>query len=412
MTMYLKHLSLVNFRNYVRLELALPADISLLQGDNAQGKTNLLEAIYYLATTRSPRVRADREVINWLAAEEPQPFARVVAQVQKGDALHKLEITIIRNANGTTYQKKIRFNGLTRRALDIMGQVNVVLFRPEDIDLVIGSPGLRRRYLDATICQLEARYCRTLQTYERVRTQRNHLLRHLRDRRDDPHQLYFWDQRLAESGAYLIARRREVVARLDGLARATHLELTGETERLKLRYEPGLELDMERPEPGYQMPLALEPSPQAGPQTGTKHRWEADVPRLVEAFGAQLREIRAQEILRGMSLIGPHRDELRFLVGDVDMGVYGSRGQQRTISLALKLAEVELMRRQTGEIPILLLDDVMSELDQARRSYLMGMIDGAGQVLLTTTDPNVYRADFLNRVTRFRVQEGRIEKLE
>jgi DNA replication and repair protein RecF len=409
--MHLKHLSLVNFRNYVRLELDLPADITLLQGDNAQGKTNLLEAIYYLATTRSLRVRADREVINWLAGEEPQPFARLVAQVQKGDALHRLEITLLRTANGTAYQKKIRFNGLARRALDVIGQVNVVLFRPEDIDLVTGSPGLRRRYLDATICQLESRYCRTLQTYERVRTQRNHLLRSLRERHDDPNQLYFWDQRLAESGAYLIARRQEVVARLDDLARATHLELTGGTERLKLCYEPGLKLDVEGPDTGYQMPLALTPSPQAGPQAGTEQRRESDVQRIGEAFLAQLREIRPQEILRGMSLIGPHRDDLRFLVGDVDMGVYGSRGQQRTISLALKLAEVELMRRETGEIPILLLDDVMSELDQARRSHLMGMIDGAGQVLLTTTDPNVYRADFLARVTRFRVQEGRIERL-
>ncbi len=405
--MHLKHLSLTNFRNYVRLELDLPSHIVLLQGGNAQGKTNLLEAIYYLATTRSPRAGADREVVNWLAGDEPQPFARLVARVQRGDALHQVEITLIGtsrvDSNGPSYRKRIRLNGVNKRALDLIGQIPVVLFRPQDIDVVAGPPSLRRRYLDATLCQLDARYCRALQTYNRVLTQRNHLLRSLRERGGDLDQLYFWDQRLVEDGSYLILRRQEVMADLGELAWAIHLELTGERERLRLRYESSVQL----PEAGYQMPLGLEPSPESG-------NWHqvSDVQSISQAFYAQLRQGRRREISQGMSLIGPHRDDLRFLVGNVDMTVYGSRGQQRTLALTLKLAEVELIRRETGEMPILLLDDVMSELDGSRRDYLMRMIDGAGQVVLTTTDPGVYSADFLAKVTCLRVQEGRIEKVE
>ncbi|HID65227.1 MAG TPA: DNA replication/repair protein RecF [Anaerolineae bacterium] len=428
--MRIEHLSLTNFRNYTRLELDFPGHTILLQGDNAQGKTNLLEAIYYLATTRSPYAGAEHELVNWLAENQDLPHARLVAQVRKGDSLLRVEITLLKTqpprlspsalspstplrtglgTKGETkaprYRKHIKVNGVNKRALDLIGQVNVVLFLPEDIDLVSGSPSGRRRYLDATLCQIDPRYCRTLQKYNRVLSQRNHLLRTLREREGDLDQLLFWDRSLVENGAYLVARRQEVVGELDRLAQAIHLELTGQKERLRLRYEPSFNPSWPPP-PDYQLPLELDPSSEPGiPQL------ETNLDQVTEAFRAQLREIRKREILQGMTLIGPHRDDMRFSVGGVDLTIYGSRGQQRTAALTLRLAEVKLIAQEVGEQPILLLDDVMSELDDARRGYLMRMIDGAQQAILTTTDLRAYSAEFLAEVTLLRVKEGRIEEI-
>jgi DNA replication and repair protein RecF len=415
--MRIEFLSLTNFRNYARLELDFPGHTVLLQGDNAQGKTNLLEAIYYLATTRSPYAGAEHELVNWLAENQDLPHARLVAQVRKGDSSLRIEITLVRTqssrANGPAlsatkgprYRKHIKVNGVNKRALDVIGQVNVVLFLPEDIDLVAGSPSGRRRYLDATLCQIDPHYCRALQKYNRILTQRNHLLRTLRGREGDLDQLLFWDRSLVENGAYLVARRQEVIGELDRLAQAIHLELTGQKERLRLRYEPSF--DPSRPPPSdYQLPLELDlPSEPGIYQPGT------DLSQVAEAFRAQLREIRRREILQGMSLIGPHRDDLRFSVGGIDQTIYGSRGQQRTAALALKLAEVKLIGQEVGEQPIVLLDDVMSELDDARRGYLMQMIDGAQQAILTTTDLKVYSTEFLAEATLLRVREGRIGEI-
>ncbi len=415
--MRLEHLSLTNFRNYARLELDFPGHTVLLQGDNAQGKTNLLEAIYYLATTRSPYAGAEYELVNWLAENQDLPHARLVAQVRKGDSSLRIEITLVRaessrvnhsvldGTKAPRYRKHIKVNGVHKRALDLIGQVNVVLFLPEDIDLVAGSPSGRRRYLDATLCQIDPHYCRTLQKYNRVLTQRNHLLRTLRGREGELDQILFWDRSLVENGAYLVARRQEVISELDRLAQAIHLELTGQKERLRLRYEPSFD-PSRPPPPDYQLPLELDlPSEPGFHQLGTH------LGQVAEAFRAQLREIRRREILQGMSLIGPHRDDLRFSVGGVDLTIYGSRGQQRTAALALKLAEVKLMAQEVGEQPILLLDDVMSELDDARRGYLMRMIDGAQQAILTTTDLKAYSTEFLAEVTLLRVREGRIEEM-
>ena len=407
--MRIEHLSLTNFRNYARLELDFPGHTILLQGDNAQGKTNLLEAIYYLATTRSPYAGTEHELVNWLAEDQDLPHARLVAQVRKGDSSLRIEITLVRiqssQANSPRYRKHIKVNGVDKRALDLVGQVNVVLFLPEDIDLVAGSPSGRRRYLDATLCQIDPRYCRTLQKYNRVLTQRNHLLRTLREREGDRDQLLFWDRSLVENGAYLVARRQDVIGELDRLVQAIHLELTGQKERLRLRYEPSF--DPSRPPPSdYQLSLEL-----ALPSESGIHQPETSLSQVAEAFRAQLHEIRRREILQGMTLIGPQRDDLRFLVGGIDLNIYGSRGQQRTAALALKLAEVELIGQEMREQPILLLDDVMSELDDARRGYLMRMIDGAQQAILTTTDLKAYSTEFLAGVTLLRVKEGRIEEI-
>lgn len=395
---YIQHLSLTNFRNYTKLELELPLGVALFLGDNAQGKTNLLEAIYYLATTRSLQAAGDGQLINWSAAEEDIPFARIVAQVRKGSATHQVEILLLKEstARGVRFRKRIKVNGINRRALDLIGQVNVVLFLPQDLRIVNGPPSLRRRYLNATICQIDPSYCRALQRYRKVLVQRNHLLRQLRERGGAPDELTFWDQRLVEDGAHLIGRRQDVVAELDRLTERVHYELTAQRERLQLLYNPSIAPDRSR-------------QGQLGPST---EQGEAilSIPTVEGLFRERLREMRAKEILQGMTLVGPQRDDLHFLVNERGMNPYGSRGQQRTITLSLKLAEVQLVRSEVGFQPVLLLDDVMSELDASRRLYLMGMIDPAQQVLITATDLASYAADFLRGAILFKVQEGKIER--
>jgi DNA replication and repair protein RecF len=266
--------------------------------------------------------------------------------------------------------------------MDLLGQLNVVLFVPEDIDLVFGPPSLRRRYLDAMLCQIDPPYCRALSRYNQVVTQRNALLRTLRDRGGDPTQLVFWDERLVEHGTYLVTRRQEALLALDELAHTVHAELTERVEGLRLRYVPSLEIK------GPESPGGL----------GT-------------AFQRQLQALRQREIAAGVTLLGPHRDEVRFLINDADAGIYGSRGQQRTAALALKLAEVELMRREAGEHPILLLDDVLSELDAHRRRFLLHRLaspNGSQQAIITTTDLHSLPNTFLSSCQLWRVEMGRL----
>ncbi len=404
--MHLAHLSITNFRNYVRSELDFSKRITVVQGANAQGKTNLLEAVYYLATAESPRTRTDRELINWLANEEQPTFARLEGRIEGGEALREVSIVLL-NAN-ERLQKEIRINGVKRRTLDLVGQLKIVLFMPEDIDLVAGSPEARRRYLDSAISQMNRPYARALQEYNRVLVQRNSLLRQLRERPGDPRQLEFWNQRLTEQGSQLVVSRLETVAQLDELVQDIHPRLTGGGERLHLLYRASLPLDGAQGLVQYRQ-LSLE-----GPdRERSSHAGAMPTSASVKAlFQQQLEAQQEEELARGMTLVGPHRDDLRFLVGGVDMCVYGSRGQQRTISISLKLAEMELIRAKTWEEPILLLDDVMSELDEERRRYLMEAIHGDQQVMVTTTDLGYFEPSFLEQAAVWAVDGGRIEKLD
>ena len=358
----------------------------VLLGDNAQGKTNLLEAIYYLATSRSPYTGTDRELINWLSLEqEPLPYTRLVGRVARGENSVALEITVCQQAeNGSRYQKQVRLNGVNKRAMDLLGHLNVVLFVPEDVNLVSGSPSLRRRYLDVMLCQIDPHYCRTLAGYNQIVTQRNALLRDLGERGGDPTQLAFWNERLVEHGAQLIARRREALDALDELAQAIHSQLTDGSERLHLRYAPSVDL-------------------------GEGHLTVAEIQSV---YQAQIQSLRQRETAAGMTLAGPHRDEMRFVIDDIDAGVYGSRGQQRTAVLALKLAEVELMHHETGNYPVLLLDDVLSELDAHRRRFLLQRVeDGQQQAIITATDLQALPPAFLQSCRLWRVEMGRLAEV-
>ncbi|MFO8102190.1 MAG: DNA replication/repair protein RecF [Dehalococcoidia bacterium] len=385
--MHITHLSLVNFRNYLNLEFDLPDSISIFQGANAQGKTNLLESICFLATTRFSRSVADREIINRGALTEKIPFLSTRAEIAKETRNTELEIILRprslteREAGGSTaIGKHIKINGVGRRSVDLMGQLNMVMFSPRDIELITDEPALRRRYLDITNSQVNPRYLRSLQRYNKVISQRNHLLRQIAAGHSRPDELDFWDEELVHSGAYLVTERQETVASISKLAFPIHSQLSGGEEKLDLKYIGSLERGNEQ-----------------GP--------EADIE---EVFTEALRAIREKEILRGQSLTGPHRDDLQFLINDIDIGHFGSRGQQRTVALSLKLAEAQFMLQRTGETPVLLLDDVLSELDKKRREHLLEAISGYRQVLITTTDLDRFPSDFLSQVHKFEVRNGTI----
>ncbi len=381
--MYVSRLVLQDFRIYHSLNLALPAGVTLLYGANAAGKTTILEALYYLATTRSPRASAERELISLEAAGDLglPPFARLSAQVQARPEAEQipLEIVIQRRFGGNgellpASQKTIRINKINRRALDLIGQLRVVMFAPQDLVLVTGAPADRRRYLDVTLSQIDGRYVRALSRYNQVLTQRNGLLRTWREhRRSLEQELAFWDDEIAKAGAYLLRERRRAVIELDELARSTFAEITGSDLPLALRYVQTTEAP--------------------------------DAPGFIAALKASRRE----ELERGVTLLGPHRDDLSITLGEREIGVYGSRGQQRSTTLALRLAEASFMTARTGDCPVLLLDDLLSELDSRRREHLLRAIDRPNQqTLITATDLDDFDPTFLANITRMHVDSGKI----
>ncbi|MCP4540804.1 MAG: DNA replication/repair protein RecF [Chloroflexi bacterium] len=410
--MHIRYLSLTNFRNYARLELTLPERPLLLYGSNAQGKTSLLEAVYLLATGSSPLTSLDRHLIRWEAEAEGLPYARVWAEIVRHDRIQEIEIVMEKKslANGNVrMQKTIRVDRARKRRADLSGRLNVVVFMPQDVELVSGPPAGRRRYLDSTLCQVDGAYCTALEHYTEALRQRNAALRHLRDDGGDPNQLAPFEDVLAHQGVIVANGRRELVAALSQRVDRIHQQLTGDAEWMRLEYRPNFD-PAAPPEVKYQMGLGLH---YKGPPS------EVGADGLVNAFRQALVTRRTDEIARGTTLIGPHRDEMRFIAGrptqgthEVDLGTYGSRGQQRTAVLALKLAELAWMQKQTGETPVLLLDEVLAELDAARRRYLLAQVDSVEQGLLTATDPEMFSSEFRERATLWQVQGGVVTGIE
>jgi len=396
--MHLTHLSLTNFRNYTRLELDLPARIHLFQGANAQGKTNLLEAIYYLATTKSPRTSSDQQLIHWAAQAEVIPHAHAAVTFMRAGEEHTIEAILVqeRSPNGlgqVRFRRQLRLDGLPRRALDIVGKLNVVLFFPQDIDLVAGPPAERRRYLDITLCQIDPLYCRTLSRYNRVLGQRNALLRQIREGAAQEEELDYWDEQLIELGSYILAQRVQTTQQLNTLVQERQEQLTQGGERLSLTYQSSVQKDLTQP----QQESLLPPN-----ETG---EWKA-------LFRQALQRKRSEELVRGVTILGPHRDDVRFSINGIDATIYGSRGQQRTAALALKLSEAELIREHAGESPVLLLDDVISELDTLRSQLLLQAVSQMEQALLTTTDLGPFPRSFLRSTILWQVIGGKILPLD
>jgi DNA replication and repair protein RecF len=404
--MHLRHLSLTNFRNYARLELELPLGLTLVQGHNAQGKSNLLEAIVYLATSKSLRANAEAELVRWEVREEPLPFTRLAAELQHGQQTERLDITLLPGKNSHRFRKQVRINGVNKRAMDLVGLMRTVIFRPEDVDLVSGSPSQRRRYLDIALCQMQPDYCRALSQYQKILSQRNALLRNLAERgsRNPGEQLRYWDEKLVAAGSLVIARRQWLITELEKDAALLHLDLSGGIERLQLRYLPSFDPGQEQASSvPYRRPPLLR-------ELGVAY---ADLsPQQARAsFMAHLHASRTRDLGAGTTLLGPHRDDLGFYLGERNLRAYGSRGQQRTAALASKLAEVAIMTRVSHEAPILLLDDVMSELDKTRRAMLLEVIPTVKQAIVTTTDWHHFSSELLATAHRLQVQQGQLQQM-
>jgi len=390
--LHISHLSLTNFRNYRRLDLDLPASPVVIQGDNAQGKTNLLESVYVMAMTRSHRASSDRELVNCDAWSDDIPVARLSAGAQRARGEVKVEIVLkgekaesavpAGDADPATLsvRKQARVNGVARRSVDVLGQINVVMFTAQDIELATGKSSLCRRYLDLLNCQLDRAYLRSLQRYQKVLLQRNHLLRLLQEGRAQTDQLDFWDDELVKNGSHVIMLRKALAEALNGHAREIHRHISGGMEELRMAYAPNVAAD-------------------------------GSLSEIESGFREALEKRRKRETLLGMTLAGPHRDSLSFSVNGTDVARFGSRGQQQTVVLSLKLAEAKHMQAEITDYPIILLDDVFAELDLQRRKHLLALVALYQQVLITATDPDCFEPSFLAGATRFRVSQGVIEPI-
>ena len=374
----------------------------LLVGDNAQGKTSVLEAIYFLAAFTSFQTHKDRQLVNFIAARGNNlTVGRIVADFQSKGRTQRLEARLILEpfgVNGKRLRKEILLNGVKRKTSEAIGNLNAVLFVPQMSQIIEGSPGERRRYLNQTLAQIIPAYARTLGEYAQAITQRNALLKQLSERGGDPDQLAFWDETITDRGAKLIFWRIQAVKEIETLASKIHYELTHGAEILRLDYLPAAD---PLTNPNNQYALKLD---------SVQDRSGIELATVKETFLRQLTRLRAEEIARGVTTIGPHRDELRFLANGIDLGDYGSRGQMRTALLSLKLAEVDWMKNRSGEWPLILLDEVMAELDPQRRRDLLGYLDKSEQTLLTTTDLELFTEDFVKQARVWRVEKGSIEK--
>lgn len=401
--MHLTRLSLSNFRIFSRLELDFPRRVILFYGSNAQGKTSILEAVAFQALFASFTAAADRQLINFnLPEDDDIRVGRIVAGFERGGKQHTLETRLILERNGrdetARFRKQALLDGLPKRFGELFGQFNAVSFLPQMSKIIEGSPSDRRRFMDEVLCQTEPGYSRHMIKYNQALTRRNALLKLLAEHRGSLDQLDPWDQLLAEEGAHLICGRLKLVKEIELLAQARHQELSQGKEVLRLDYQPSFDPSAAD---GGQLGLPVDLN-ERYPQFG--------IEEAREAFSRGLARKHQTDLQRGITSVGPHRDELRFLANQVDLGNYGSRGQARTALLSLKFAEVDLMKARTGEWPVLLLDEVMAELDPARRQALMNLLDQAEQAFVTTTDLEMFEPAFLARHEVWNVHQGVVQK--
>lgn len=396
--MYLTHLSLTNFRAFTRLDMDVPRRLLLLEGDNAQGKTSLLEAVYYLATFTSFQAQNDRQLINFEASGEPLAVTRIVADYQRNGSSHRIETRVILDASGTNgsrLRKEILIDGVKRPVHEALGNFNAVIFLPHMTRIIEDGPEERRRYLNLALSQAVPGYALALSEYNQALSQRNALLKQLAERSGgDADQLSYWDELLAQRGAGLIYARIQAIEELEQQAARIHRRLTHSSEILRMVYQPAYD------------PLPKQEGQYALPIQTPAYRTGISRDQIQQGFMKKLMASRAEEIARGVTTIGPHRDEVRFLANGIDLGDFGSRGQVRTALLALKLAEVGWLKERTGQWPVLLLDEILAELDMQRRADLQEYLRECEQVLMTTTDLKLFSPEFVGASTVWKIQAG------
>ena len=371
--MYLKTLYLRQFRNYREQQVDFCAPKTILVGNNAQGKSNLLEAVELLSTLKSHRAGRDRDLVR-----EGMSDCKITATLER--AYGSVDLALILRTQG---RRTVALNEeALRRQIDFLGILNAVQFSSLDLDLVRGAPERRRTWLDSLLIQIEPIYAHILQQYNQVLRQRNALLKEAKSQesgeRHHESQLALWDAQLATTGSRVTRRRARVLQRLAPLAQTWHASISGKTEVLEVRYAPNVSLEQDDPE------------------------------KVQQAFLDKIQQRRVAEKHHGTTLVGPHRDEVEFTINTTPARAYGSQGQQRTLVLALKLAELKLIEEVVGEPPLLLLDDVLAELDPLRQNQLLDAIQDRFQTLITTTHLGSFDSQWLNSSQILLVEAGQI----
>lgn len=350
--MRLKSIKLENWRNFLNYKIDFDS-ITILIGKNGQGKTNILESIYLLATTKSSRAKYNHQLINW-----KKTFSRVCAEVDDSEKNIKSLEMIINNDPDRKFQKKAKINGVEKRMFGLLGVLRVVFFSPETIEMIYGSPSLRRRYLDVTLSVRDPKYARSLINYNQILKSRNKILSNIFEGKAKIDELGFWDSQIIAEGSNIILRRLDLINYYNDLLPKAYLNVSGKPgESFRLKYLNSLVRDSGK--------------------TSEKI--------LKENYKNLIDKKRNQEIENGATIVGPHRDEILFVLNDKDITTFGSRGEYRSAILALKLVEIDFLTLNHNDKPILLLDDVFSELDEVRRHQLAKAVLGV-QTIITTTD--------------------------
>lgn len=357
--MHIHSLELKNYRNYEYLNMNFNSGTTILYGDNAQGKTNILEAIYLSAATKSHRGSKDREIIRF-----EQEESHIRTQIMKQDILHRIDMHLRKNKT-----KGIAIDGIPiRKSGELFGVVNVIFFSPEDLSIIKNGPTERRRFLDLELCQLDKLYLYNYTNYNKVLNQRNNLLKQISFQSRLADTLEVWNQQLVQYGSEIIRSRRAFIEQLNEILKEIHFNLTGGKEHLRIQYE-------ESAKEGEYAEVLI-------------HKQDLDLKYQSTQYG-------------------PHRDDLGFYINDIEVRRFGSQGQQRTAALSLKLAEIEIVKKRIHDTPILLLDDVMSELDEKRRDYLLHSIDKL-QTIITCTGYDDFIKERMNINKVYKVVKGHV----
>lgn len=357
--MYIESLALKNFRNYELQNIDLSDHINILYGDNAQGKTNIIEAIYIAATTRSHRGAKDKDIIRF---GEDEAYIR--ANIKKRDISHRIDVNLRKKR-----PKGVAIDGIAiKRSVELFGLINIVIFSPEDMSVVKEGPSERRRFMDSELCQISRLYYSNLVRYNHILEQRNNLLKQIYFRPELEESLDIWDDQIIEAGKSIIRERSNFIKMMNEIISNIHKGLTSDKESVILKYEPNVK--------------------------------EEDYERV-------LKDKRKLDLKNNTTLTGPHRDDFGIIINDIDVRIYGSQGQQRTAALSLKMAEIELVKEIINDTPILLLDDVMSELDSKRRDALLSHIQDI-QTIITCTGYDDFIKKSVSIDKKYKVVNGSI----
>lgn len=360
--MYIQSLELEQFRNYRELNIEFGRGTNIFYGDNAQGKTNILESVYLAATTKSHKTSKDRDIINFNSDE-----SHIKVIISKNDVPIRIDMHLKKNKN-----KGIAINGIPiKKASELFGILNVVFFSPEDLNIIKNGPSERRRFIDIELCQLDKVYLYNLVNYNKVLNQRNKLLKEIGYKEDEKlmETLEIWDMQLVRYGEMIIKRRREFINEINEIIYEIHKNLTDGKEEIYVMYEPNVK---------------------------------------EELLYDELKRHADRDIKSKTTNVGPHRDDICFMSGEIDIRKFGSQGQQRTAALSLKLSEIELVKKMIKDMPVLLLDDVLSELDSNRQKKLLDSLDNV-QTLITCTGLDEFIENRFNIDTVYRVVEGTVE---